>query len=528
MKTEEEVVEIKKEDSYSDYTPDGNPIEAALWRPRPEDIYFYFDDPVVKAKFEKYIDYEHEEFDTYVIKKKHFKDNMEMICNHINYYIRFYDPELYYFMAMASVKIIVDTKPNLRPNVCESLILDRIITEECVEKLVSLGENLHCVDIDTDKDNRYKSTPKLTNAHAKLYISVSFAYRLVMPICVHYIQTHQNVFKESADSLDFFIGLFKKIIRKFEEKHGEIYLPLCRVIEHRINKVYKIDTDIHNKKKQIHGLNFELYIQYLIHEIAMVNALYKLDYRKSLVSFIDGVVNLNYKNQLIENFKVKPVELTAVDNNSDSDESMSKAEAIEMSVYQIDESNVLLNEANKEKVLGQIRLKFRKYLGNEEELEEELKFYNKYCRLNEMNRFLLNSFYSKYFNSSTATNFINREEAIELLVYLKKFLEMKQMVYLPQVCTAMAQGRFKENIIKNTKFLDSVTSTSAYQDLISKKFKYAIEINPKNNIILKTLSTIINSTFTLIDVNEEINGIPLENFDTERLKDEFFSFLYII
>lgn len=523
----EEVNEIREEE-YSDYTPEGNPIEAALWRPRPEDIYFQYDDPVVKAKFEKYIDYEHEEFDTFVIKKKHFKDNMEMICSHINYYIRFYDPELYYFMAMASVKIIVDTKPNLRPRVCESIILDRIMTKECINNLVALGENLHCVDIDTDKDNRYKSTPKLTNEHAKLYIAVSFAYRLVMPICVHYIQTHQNVFQQSSDALDFFSSLFKKIIRKFEEDHGEIYLPLCRVIEHRINKVYKIDTEIHNKKKQIHGLNYELYIQYLIHEIAMVNALYKLDYRKSLVSFIDGVVNLNYKNQLIENFKVKPVELTAIDGNNDSDESMSKAEAIEMSVYQIDESNILLNEANKETVLEQIRNKFRKYLGDNEDLDKEIEFYNKHCRLNEMNRFLLNSFYSKYFNSSTATNFISREEAIELLVYLKNFLEMKQMVYLPQICTAIAQGKFKENIIKNTKFLDSVTATTAYQDLISKKFKYAIEINPKNNVILKTLSTIINSSFILIDTNERINNLPLDDFDTDRLKDEFFSFLYII
>lgn len=524
-KTEQECV-ITEE--YSDYKPDGRPIEAALWRPKEEDLYFLFEDPVVRARFDKYINYEHEEFETFVIKKKHFKDNMEMICNHINYYIRFYDAELYYFMAMASIKILIDTKPNLRPHVFEQLILERIITDECIENLIALGENLHCVDIDTDTDNRYKSTPKLTNAHAKLFISVSFAYRLVMPICVHYIQTHQGVLPQSQDALSLFSRLFTKIIRKFEVNHGEIYLPLCRIIEHRIDKVYKIDTDIHNKKKQIHGTNYELYIQYLIHEIAIVNALYKLDYRKSLVSFIDGVVNLNYKNQLIENFKVKPVELTAMDNNSDSDESMSKAEAIEMSVYQVDESNILLNEANVEKVMDMIRKKFRKYLGDDALLDEEIQFYNDHCILNEMNRFLLNSFFSKYFNSSTATNLISRDESIELLVYLKRFLYMKHMVYLPQVCTAVAHGKFKEQITKNSKFLESVTSSTAYQDLAAGKFKYAIEVNPKNNVILKTLSTIINSSFSLIDTNSNIHGFPLDNLDSERLKDEFFSFLYII
>ena len=141
MNTNEEVVKELVDGGYSDYTPEGNPIEAALWQPKEEDIYFYYDDPVVRAKFVKYIDIEHEAFDTFIIKKKHFKDNMEMICNHINYYIRFYDPELYYFMAMASIKILIDTKPNLRPKVCANLILDRIMTDECIDNLVKLGEN---------------------------------------------------------------------------------------------------------------------------------------------------------------------------------------------------------------------------------------------------------------------------------------------------------------------------------------------------------------------------------------------------
>jgi hypothetical protein len=102
------------------------------------------------------------------------------------------------------------------------------------------------------------------------------------------------------------------------------------------------------------------------------------------------------------------------------------------------------------------------------------------------------------------------------------------MSLLPQICTANVKGRFKENIIKNSKFIEKFQSSSVYQNIIKSKFKYVYDLSPKKELIIKRLSTIINSTFILVDPDSEINGIEYTDVNIDRIIDEYLQFLSII
>ena len=315
------------------------------------------------------------------------------------------------------------------------------------------------------------------------------------------------------------------IMSRFEEINNiAIFNPICRFVQYRLDRSYNADGPIWEKKKQLYGINYETVFQDIIHEVILVKSLYKLSYDKSVVSYIDGVVGNSYNHFRLENFKFKPVEIEADNGGSDSDDYLSHAESIEMSIYRIDESNQLINDVNISKVISEISRRF-----NVGKIEfEEFDFYRTNCRINSLTQMLIHAFYSRFFHDSSAIYMLTLDETIRLLIIMKKYLIAKGMTILPQVCTAKVRGKFKENLIKNTKFLEKFQTSSVYKNIIEKKFKYIKELNPKEDPIIKRLSTIINSSFELVDIDEEVNGYTIEDMPMDKIIDEFLVFLSII
>ena len=144
------------------------------------------------------------------------------------------------------------------------------------------------------------------------------------------------------------------------------------------------------------------------------------------------------------------------------------------------------------------------------------------------NVFLLNSFYSSKFKDSYAILSLNKVEVTRLLIYMKKYLQYHKMPILAQILTANITGRYKSNIIKNTKFLESIYTSDVWTDIISNKFEYVNELNPKENPIIKYLSVIINCEFEFVDMDPDINGMKMEDITSSDIAPEFLLFLSII
>lgn len=233
----------------------------------------------------------------------------------------------------------------------------------------------------------------------------------------------------------------------------------------------------------------------------------------------------NYEsNYLIENYASKPYEIDSADTSKDSDDSLSHAEALEMASYTRDASSIMISDCNRKTVMGQIDTWYKSFNVS----EEELQFYMDHCKLNEVNIFLLNSFYSSKFKDSYAILSLNRREVTKLLIYMKKYLEYHKMPILAQILTANITGRYKINLIKNSKFLESIYTSDIYTDIIANKFEYVNELNPKENPIIKYLSVIINCEFEFVDMDPSINGLKMEDVTSSDVAPEFLLFLSII
>lgn len=493
------------------------------WTANDEQTYMVFTNDVVIARYDKYLGLNTDnKLGIYAINKKHYRERMEDICKVINYFLVYFDDEKELFHSTLSIKFIIDQKTKMSISAFTKMIMDRIVTDSFVAKIKNMTNRLYTINIDSDEEGKYKSTPKITNSQAKLIVAVSFAIRCILPLCIHFSDTNKN-FIIKKDYIKCFDKIIMKIIRKFEENDEKIFNAICKFVKYRVDRSYNADIGICMKKKQLYGTTKETYLEEVIHEVILVKSLYKLDYNRSVVSFIDGVIFLYHYNFKIENFKFKPVEMDSQEASNDDDELISHAEAIEMSVYRIDESNAIINEVNTAKVITEIEKRM-----NIDISKEEFAFYNDNIRLSSVTQFFLNSFYSRFFHDSNAIYEINRYATIELLIYMKKYLQLRGMVILPQLCTAKVRGKYKENVIKNSKFIEKIVTSSVWNNIIEKEYTYVKELDQKENPIIKKLSSFINSTFEFVDYNDAINGIVYEDIDQDKIIEEFSLFLSII
>lgn len=515
---------MAKSDATADIinTTKGEIPELREWVPTEDQRLFIFEENIVRVRYDTLGLNDGNRLGIFVNHKTHYHPLMNDICNTINYFLEYFDEDKELFHAVLHVKFIIDQKPNLSISAFRKQILDHVVTPTFIEKIKRMAYHLYTLNIDTDEEGKYRNTPKITNIQARMIVAICFAIRCLLPLLIHFSDTN-NHFVNKKDYIPVFDKIFVKLIRKFEKDDVAVLDPLSRFVEYRIDKSYKTDLGICLKKKQLYGTTKEVYLEEVIHEVVLVKSLYKLDYWRSAVSFIDGVIFRYHFNYKRENFKVKPVEIESADNVKDDDEHLSHAEAIEMAVYRIDETIALIRDVNTKEVIRNIRKSF-----NIEITPEEFKFYRERVKLTPVNLFLLEEFYDRFFHDSDAIVNIGLDVTIELLIYMKKYLQLRGMTLLPQFCTARMHGRYKENMIKNARFLEKITTSSVWNNIIEKAYTYIEEIDPKEHPIIKKMSTFINTTFEFVDYDSENDGVVYEEVDQDRIILEFSLLLSIV
>lgn len=495
------------------------------WVPNDDQVYFFYDAESCKVVtfYEQFYGITKETpISKFKIKQGHYQKRMPEICQHINYFINFYDDNQEFYNSIFSMKFLVDRKPFISQKDFINKVVDRVITPTLVKKIQNMANDLYVDNISDNNDEKYVATPKITNPQARQILAISFCIRMILPLCLHYTNVNDS-FETKTAYIPFFDKLIMKIIAAFERYSTKVFNTLCRFVEHRVDKYYGQHTLMWNKKKQLYGIVRASYLDEVIHEVIVVKGLYKLDYRRSVVSFIDGVIFKHHINFKRENFRTKPVEIDQYDNTSDNDNYLSKAESLEMQAYKVDASSVIFTEANIRQVLKRIRENFRIDIP-----EEELEFYQKNLKINNVTEDFVHDFYSGIFHDTNANLQLTEYDTIYLIVLLKKYLQYKGMILLPQLCTAKIKGKFKENLIKNAKFTETVSTSNVHTAIVEERFRYIDELFPGEMLNMRKLSAFINSEFEFVDYDPEINGIILDDIDMSTLADEYDTFLSII
>jgi hypothetical protein len=460
---------------------------------------------------------------TFSIRWKHYMVRMPDITKAINYFITFYDEDDEYMLALMSLKYHVDSDRCKDVSTFQTLLLHIMITDSLTEKIRKMIRELEPANIESEKTTSYKSTPKLTNEDAENILLLSFYFRFILPIVIHWynLPSTEGIANEK-NYIQTFVCIFKSVVEKIGKGAINVYILIKQLINHRIGKKFNSDIIIHEKKKEKNGTTDASYCNELSDEILLVKSLYKIDYSKSVVSYIDGIIGQNYMQYKVENFKIKTVGISTEEITKDSDDSFSHLESIEMKTYRVNDGNNIIENANIELALNRIDTRFNIKISN-----EQLDWYNEHIGIiNPLAKYFVTYFYQNFFGESSFIDLLDRRTTIKLILIMKFFLELKGFKIIPQVCTASMVIE-KESAIKNRKFNDKFENSQINNEIMTNKFSYIKEIIGKDDIIKKYVSSIINSTFTLVDESEKLNGLVCSNLKQDDVIDEFCQFLLI-
>lgn len=94
----------------TDFVELPNTIDILTWKPKPEEIFFTEKDEMIVASY--VYDYfnipEDRVIPKYVIAKRHYKERIPDLLQHINYFVSHYDPDHEYLLSTLSVKSYID------------------------------------------------------------------------------------------------------------------------------------------------------------------------------------------------------------------------------------------------------------------------------------------------------------------------------------------------------------------------------------------------------------------------------------
>ena len=187
-----------------------------------------------------------------------------------------------------------------------------------------------------------------------------------------------------------------------------------------------------------------------------------------------------------------------------------------MHTTKIDEFLIIFSNVNINTTIKAIKKKLKIKIS-----KDEINFYMKYHKLNKISKKLIFYYYAKYFNGFRDLNLIKKRQYVLLMLIMKKRLEAKGYIYLNQIISANIKGKVSTRTIRNSKFLEKVSTSSVYQNLIKNKYA-SLEKMGHGDEIINILSSIINTDFVMIDyylpehLGEDI-GLDLETISEECL-----------
>lgn len=192
-----------------------------------------------------------------------------------------------------------------------------------------------------------------------------------------------------------------------------------------------------------------------------------------------------------------------------------------MNTTKIDESLIVISKLNIKQTIKRIKRDMAIHIS-----DEEKEWYNKYLTITPIGRDLLFYYYARYFNGYRDLKSITKRQYIQLMILMKRALEMNGDIWLSQIVSADIEGRINARTIHNTKMIEKVENSETYKKMIDDKYAALKGMN-KQNIIINILSTLLNTQFKYCEYDNDNNGQLIEP-DFDQLCQEFLDFINLI
>ena len=215
-------------------TPSGEKIDMSKlkapineWVQKPEDTYLDYTVQKCFINFPKafpgvpYLD----KYNTFLIKKDSYSNQLPIICRYINFFINTYDKEMELMMAYLNIAYVIDNEESpIQFHGLEEYqqfvdyCYEMIFTDSIISKIHRIVEENYLDDIETDdgskkyalKEKKHLESLEFTNEHIKTLLKISFGIKILTPVLFHYIAENKIVVNKSTPHLfNAYKGLFK-------------------------------------------------------------------------------------------------------------------------------------------------------------------------------------------------------------------------------------------------------------------------------------------------------------------------------
>lgn len=248
---------------------------------------------------------------SFIIKKDSYVKYLDIMCDYVNYFIKFYDTDKELLPMYATImKIISDTRTQLNQSQFIELMYKVIFTDSIKAKITELVEDNYCIDVeDHSSGKKYAESLEFRNEHVKLLMKISMGMKLMVPVMFHYINKN-NIQKD----VGYLYPYYQKLFYIFDDDI-DIYHKLWITVTSRVNT-----SSSQNKKmfyqREIFGVTPLTLTDELLKDNIIGETIWRYTFDKNPINFNSVILN----KQLRYFAKVKYAkDLIAVDNEVGSD-----------------------------------------------------------------------------------------------------------------------------------------------------------------------------------------------------------------
>ena len=454
------------------------------------------------------------------ISRDAFANKNDEVCQYLDYFMEFYDPDKELALAYANLKKTIDSRKDSITDVeYVKLLISRLILETNIRgNLYKLVEDCYDYDVTVDKNGReYHGPYDFTNDEAKILLAIAFMMKMVIPPTEHYISTNTLYTTKQLSGLmcDIFSEIFYLVGDREDDEADTILIKLYMYTMKQVTKHVKGNSRLWDQENALRGVTDVSHTDLLVVKYMLSDNFFKLRFFKNVVSFIKSIIETQLHFTIeITPYKKNPV---ALDFTS-GPEGLSNIDKIEQLRNKMDESQPIRIKLSIEDILNRLKQKVGPIS------EEEIEFYKKYpIQNNQFHTELLRNYFAKYFDGYSAQKVTNERTNTELTIIAKRLMEKDGYKQLPYLMSSVPHGKVSRRLLRNKKFIDKFKASEKYQDLMERKYKALKGYKDDDPITL--ISLILNNTFRFVDYNRpELTGEEIE-FDEDIISDELLSFI---
>lgn len=480
-----------------------------------EDSIFVPDNGIITVFFERKLHYKIDNSTISIFTAKcKYRNQTQLICNHLNYFVKFYDPEGLYMTSLLKVKTLLDEREtNLSKASFIEILYTHIITKPILKEVFDLVDlnNTRSIE-DSEKTIKYGKEASFTDKHNTILYRMSMCTNLMIPLILHYIHRFGSSNKKTFLIDEYYDPLFKICGKGINLKE-----KLFNYILNETEKSMKRDNTIWDQKALRGDKDFVSFAEEKLQNIVS-NIIPKLDYNDEShnIALIRSTISRDFRNFTREKYNIFPEEISDI---KDGDDSLSQQDKMEMTVSRIDLSNVIICNVNKKTVINKLKKKLKIEIDDKENA-----FYKKNYKPTEFQMEMVKLYFAKYFNGFIEMSSLTADEFSTLIIIMKYKMQSEGYKYLQHMIVGTMLDKNPTKTMRSHKFVDKIESSATYKRLVEQKYKKLLKLKG-DRIILDKLSLLLKTKFSFIDYNNPKSLGKIIEINDDEVCDEFLLFL---